>query len=236
MWTVARYAVVSALGAIVQLATVVTLGHATPLHPTTIAFLSVAAAVLHNFAWHERWTWRSRTRHAGSAWARLAAYASSNGLVSAAAGMIAAALITPTSVGAAGASVIAITAAGALNYWMARKFIWSTRRLYSPRSAVNGSTRAARTAGAAAASAATPTNIAVATANVAGSRGDRPYSSAATDERPSQATARPATQPTATTQSASRSTIQQTASGADPNASRTPISFVRRETAYESVP
>jgi putative flippase GtrA len=44
--------------------------------------LAVEIAVLHNFVWHERWTWRDRARPSGGAAARLLRFNLSTGLVS----------------------------------------------------------------------------------------------------------------------------------------------------------
>ena len=45
--------------------------------------LAVEAAVLHNFVWHERWTWAARTREAPEGlWGRLARFHMTNGLIS----------------------------------------------------------------------------------------------------------------------------------------------------------
>ena len=44
--------------------------------------LAVELTVLHNFAWHERWTWRDRPAGAGSRMRRLWRFHAANGLVS----------------------------------------------------------------------------------------------------------------------------------------------------------
>ncbi len=47
-------------------------------------FLAVETAILHNFAWHEIWTWRDRTRnsHAAARLVRLLRFNLSTGLLS----------------------------------------------------------------------------------------------------------------------------------------------------------
>src|SRR6188472_4148860 len=58
----ARYLVVATLGAGVQAAVVAiatTAGCA--VVPATV--LGIEAAIVHNFAWHDRWTWRDRPSH-----------------------------------------------------------------------------------------------------------------------------------------------------------------------------
>ena len=58
---VSRFLTVGAIGFVLQLGTLTLLTQAVgwPYEPATA--LAVALAVLHNFWWHERWTWRDRT-------------------------------------------------------------------------------------------------------------------------------------------------------------------------------
>jgi putative flippase GtrA len=76
------FALVGAVGFVAQLGTFALLASAFgwPLLLATAA--SVAVAVVHNFVWHERWTFRDGTgSHCG--WpARLMAFSAANGLVS----------------------------------------------------------------------------------------------------------------------------------------------------------
>ena len=49
----------------------------------TATIVAVEAAVLHNFMWHQRWTWKERPcRSMGERWRRLLRFQASNGLVS----------------------------------------------------------------------------------------------------------------------------------------------------------
>jgi putative flippase GtrA len=62
---VRRWAIFNAVGVIgfvVQLAVLTVLLHA-GAHYLVATVLAVEAAVLQNFLWHERWTWRDRTGH-----------------------------------------------------------------------------------------------------------------------------------------------------------------------------
>jgi putative flippase GtrA len=47
-------------GSVVQLAALATLVHVFGVHYLAATILAVESAVLHNFLWHERWTWRDR--------------------------------------------------------------------------------------------------------------------------------------------------------------------------------
>lgn len=57
-----KFNTVGALGIGVQLAILTALAGVLGLDYLIATGLAVEAAVLHNFIWHERWTWRDRTR------------------------------------------------------------------------------------------------------------------------------------------------------------------------------
>jgi putative flippase GtrA len=76
-----RFNAVGVLGFAVQLgalALLVRLG----LHYLAATALAVEAAILHNFLWHERWTWKDRPVHGRGRQRRLAHFHALNGLVS----------------------------------------------------------------------------------------------------------------------------------------------------------
>ena len=79
---------IGALGLGVQLATLWLLEGLVGLHYLPATALAVELAVLHNFLWHERWTWRDRaapapvTARRTAALGRLARFHAANGLVS----------------------------------------------------------------------------------------------------------------------------------------------------------
>jgi len=72
---------VGVLGFAVQLAVLSALVGA-GLHYLAATALAVEAAVLHNFLWHERWTWRDRPASGASRAARLWRFHLLNGVVS----------------------------------------------------------------------------------------------------------------------------------------------------------
>ena len=79
----AAFAGVGIIGFGVQLAALVSLVHAAGLPAAPAAALAVEAAVLHNFAWHERWTWRDRAGGGRArVLARLARFHATSGIVS----------------------------------------------------------------------------------------------------------------------------------------------------------
>ena len=76
-----RFNLVSALGIVVQLAVVALLVTVFRVHYLVASALAVETAVLHNFAWHERWTWRVPAAR-GGVFFRCAAFHAGNGCVS----------------------------------------------------------------------------------------------------------------------------------------------------------
>jgi len=72
------FVAVGAAGFVVQLASLHALVSLGGVHYMLATALAVEAAILHNFAWHSRWTWRDRPRRAGAqAWTRFVKF---NGL------------------------------------------------------------------------------------------------------------------------------------------------------------
>jgi putative flippase GtrA len=74
----ARWAAVSVLGFGVQTAVLLLLVHAAGLHYLPATALAVTLAIVHNFLWHERWTWADRPADRGGT--RLARFARFTGL------------------------------------------------------------------------------------------------------------------------------------------------------------
>jgi dolichol-phosphate mannosyltransferase len=80
-----KFSAVGVAGVGIQLAALVILKSALSLHYLVATALAVEVAVLHNFVWHERWTWRERTRSSLErrlVFGRLFRFHVSNGLVS----------------------------------------------------------------------------------------------------------------------------------------------------------
>ena len=78
----AKFNAVGAMGVAVQLGALSLLRGVFLIHYLTATALAVESAVLHNFVWHERWTWRERTRSGHGVWWRLLRFHLTNGLVS----------------------------------------------------------------------------------------------------------------------------------------------------------
>ncbi len=79
----ARFYAVGAAGIVVQLAALAILKTGLHLHYLLATALAVETAVLHNYIWHERWTWKDRP--ARGRLGRLLRFHAGNGLISIAA-------------------------------------------------------------------------------------------------------------------------------------------------------
>ena len=84
-----KFNAVGAIGIGVQLAALAILKGLLRLPYLTATALAVEAAVLHNFVWHERWTWKDRRQAGGSVLSRLVRFHLGNGLVSIAVNLVA---------------------------------------------------------------------------------------------------------------------------------------------------
>lgn len=81
----AKFNAVGAIGIVVQLAVLVFLVGALGVHYLLATGLAVESAVLHNFFWHQKWTWRDRSGRGPRLrllLGRLIRFHVSNGLVS----------------------------------------------------------------------------------------------------------------------------------------------------------
>jgi putative flippase GtrA len=132
-----RFNAVSGLGIFVQLAVVTLLVGVAGLHYLVGTAVAVEMAVLHNFAWHERWTWRERratdgggedppARSGGSVFFRCLAFHAGNGCVS----LLGSLALLPLLVGVLGlhylvANLATIAATGLLNFVISDRLIFT---------------------------------------------------------------------------------------------------------------
>jgi putative flippase GtrA len=78
-----KFNAVGLIGIGVQLLTLTILASGFKLNYLLSTFLAVEMAVLHNFVWHERWTWVERTRQMADHWLRrLVRFHLTNGVIS----------------------------------------------------------------------------------------------------------------------------------------------------------
>jgi putative flippase GtrA len=119
-----RFTIVGAIGFAVQAASLILLARAgMPLAVATIA--AVEVALLHNFMWHERWTWAGSG--AGTTVSRLARFHAANGTVS----LLGNALITPglaqAGVPLVAASLAAVLACAVMNFTAAHLWVFCAK-------------------------------------------------------------------------------------------------------------
>jgi putative flippase GtrA len=92
-WT--AFNIVGAAGIAVQLGTLAALVHVFNMPALVATAIAVEAAVLHNFAWHQRWTWKDRPASSfGEIAGRLARFHVLNGAVSMGGNLLLVALLT----------------------------------------------------------------------------------------------------------------------------------------------
>lgn len=122
----ARFAWVGASGFVVQALTLHALAAAGLPYPVATA-LAVEAAILHNFLWHERWTWADRRAGPGRL-ARLLRFNGSAALISIGGNVALMALF----VGSLGlpllpANLLAVLTLSALNFLSADRLVFVTK-------------------------------------------------------------------------------------------------------------
>lgn len=116
---------VGAMGVAVQLAALVSLAELLGLHPLLATALAVESAILHNFVWHERWTWRDRGPGARGRWARLARFNLVTGAVSIGANVVFTGLYASAlGVHYALANLLAIASCSLLNFVANDRFVF----------------------------------------------------------------------------------------------------------------
>ena len=77
-----KFNAVGLVGIGVQLVVLTLLKTGFGLNYLLATFLAVEATIVHNFIWHERWTWIDRTKDAGGILWRLIRFNLANGMIS----------------------------------------------------------------------------------------------------------------------------------------------------------
>ena len=116
-------------GVLVQLGVVTLLTQVRlPIALTTV--LAVECAVLHNFAWHQRWTWRDRPS-AGprETVARLLRFQAVNGLVSLVGNVAITVTLTHAGVHPVVANIVAIMACSFINFTAGERLVFRPSRV-----------------------------------------------------------------------------------------------------------
>jgi putative flippase GtrA len=115
--------VVGLLGLALQL-TLVWLATSMGCGALIASLVAVMLTIVHNFAWHCRWTWRDRRKP--SIPAALLQFALGNGIVSVVCTLVLVpALAGPARRGAIAANLVAIAAAGLLNFQLADRIVFN---------------------------------------------------------------------------------------------------------------
>jgi putative flippase GtrA len=118
---------VGLIGFGVQLAMIALLTGAVGVQTAPAAALAVQTAVLHNFAWHERWTWRDRARGGTRRilW-RLARFHAGAGTVSLAGNVaITVALLEYLHLPVVLANACAVAVLSGLNFYVADRWVFA---------------------------------------------------------------------------------------------------------------
>lgn len=127
-----KFNAVGAAGIVVQLSVLAALTSGLGVGYLVATALAVETAVLHNFVWHERWTWGDRTqgrRRMGAVLGRLLRFNLSNGLVSILTNLVLMRLL----VGRLGlhylpANMLAIAAGSLFNFLLSHLFVFRGAR------------------------------------------------------------------------------------------------------------
>jgi len=117
---------VGVAGFAVQMTVLAALLHS-GVHYLGATALAVEAAVLHNFVWHERWTWRDRQAAAGRGrFARLWRFHALNGLVSLSGNVLLMRLFVGTlGVPPIPANIVAVMACSLVNYFGSDRIVFA---------------------------------------------------------------------------------------------------------------
>jgi putative flippase GtrA len=123
----AAFAAVGTGGFLLQIASIAVL---TAAHWPYLAatLIGVELAVLHNFCWHERWTWRDRTQSRGGVRVRLARYHAGTGAASLAGNAVLTALFVELAgLSPVAANVAAVAGLSLANFLVADRWVFPKR-------------------------------------------------------------------------------------------------------------
>jgi len=122
-----RFNLVGAMGMVVQLAALAAINRCVPGHYLYATAAAIELALLHNFVWHERWTWRDRG--AGGRAGRLLRFHLANGLLSIAVNLaLMRALVGRMHWPYLAANVAAIAAGSVINFFLGDLLVFRRAR------------------------------------------------------------------------------------------------------------
>jgi putative flippase GtrA len=118
-----RFNAIGVAGFALQLAVVAMLTGACGVPPLIATVIAVETAILHNFFWHERWTWADRPVAGRDRLTRLVRFHLTNGLVSIAGNLAIVFLLSP--VGLLAANAIAVLVCSLVNFAAGDRLVFS---------------------------------------------------------------------------------------------------------------
>ena len=121
---------VGGLGIAVQLSTLAALTAGARMHYLLATGLAVEAAALHNFVWHERWTWRDRAASdSPGRWNRLLRFQVTNGALSVGGNLLLMQLLVGAcAMNYALANLVSITLCSLLNFLASDRLVFAPAR------------------------------------------------------------------------------------------------------------
>lgn len=123
---ISRFMTIGLGGFILQIATVAMLTLLARWPAAIATALGVEAAVLHNFFWHERWTWRDRVARPGARRTRLLRFHLTTGLTSIAGNVVITMVALRTlGLNAVAANLIAVLAMSVANFLVADRWVFA---------------------------------------------------------------------------------------------------------------
>ena len=120
-----RFNTVSAAGVVVQLLTVALLTRWLAVPDVAATGAAVAAAVVHNFLWHRRWTWADRVADPAGALAPFLRFAAANGALSILVNVVIVTVaVEATGIDVVAANVGAVALCGLVNYQIGDRLVF----------------------------------------------------------------------------------------------------------------
>ncbi len=121
---------VGGLGILIQLSTLAALTAAVGLHYLLATGLAVEVAVLHNFIWHEHWTWRDRAgQDRPGRWKRLLRFQITNGALSVGGNLVLMQFLVGTwAMNYTLANIVSITLCSILNFLASDRLVFPRTR------------------------------------------------------------------------------------------------------------
>ena len=123
-----KFNLAGALGIAVHLGMLAVLSRQPSVYYLAATVLALSAAVLHNFVWHWRWTWRDRALPLAAVPGALGRFVCANGLVSLASHLgVVGLLVERGALDPLPANAVAIAAAGLINFHLTDRAVFLRR-------------------------------------------------------------------------------------------------------------